>query len=328
MTLFFSAPQTRAGILTELHNTGQQPIPALVTEITTADIPGLGAAIDAAIAVALPPAFASAFPPAFDAAFPPALEDAFPIIATALAGTGLHVQTSGALLTTRIRPRLVQVSDYFLGGTVSSGQIGQIGWSLVGLGTPAATRANGGFSINVNTRLNVATSNVSGDRTSLVLGETESRQVMRPTDLDIMQCCWGFSLSNKRVFFGLSENFALAPAAMNNAIGIFYDSAVSPNYQIISRAASAGAPVVTSSAVPASTAELITIRRIADDNYEFYVGNTLIGTILAGVADTTSMNVGFRVETLAASAASLSVGYFGLQANGASALDDDNFLQG
>lgn len=47
MTLFFSAPQTPENTLTELHNTGQQPMPALVKDLEIADVEGLSAALAA-----------------------------------------------------------------------------------------------------------------------------------------------------------------------------------------------------------------------------------------------------------------------------------------
>lgn len=320
MTLFIAAPQTPAGVLTELHNTGQQPMPALVKAVEAADVAGLDTAFDAA--------FAAAFPPAFDLAFPPALEEAFPVIATALAGTGLHVQSSGALLTTRIRPRLVQEWDYFIGGTNLSGAIGKLGWTLAGNGTPTATRGNASFSANVGSRIQIQTSAVIADRACLLLGDTETRQILRPENLNILQACMTNTLTTRRIFFGLSDNFAAVPTAMVNCLGFYFDSAVSPNWQLLTRASSVGAPAITATPPGSAASELVTLMRLADDNYEFYSGNTLIGSILAGVADNVAMGLGFRVETLAASAASINLGYFGLQAIGASSLDDDNFLQG
>jgi hypothetical protein len=244
-----------------------------------------------------------------------------------LAGTGIHVASNQ--LTTRIRPRLVQLCDYFIGGTAVSGSIGQLAWTLLGSGTPAVARGNSFFSTATTAnRITLSTSSVIGDRSCLMLGDTETRQVLRPTELGIVQALWATPLGNRRLFFGLSDNFATAPAAMVNGIGIYYDSALSPNYQLIARAASVGSPSNTGVAVPGSTAELVTMLRVADDNYQFYVGNTLIGTILAGVPDTGGMNIGFRAEALAASPATWTIGYFGLQLAATGAFDDDNFLQG
>lgn len=250
--------------------------------------------------------------------------DALPAL---LAGTGLH--NSNDVLTTRIRPRLVQLSDYFVSGGNASGSIGQLGWSLLGNGTPAITRFNGNFGTSsVTNRITLQTSAAINDRSSLLLADSETRTIMRPTELNILQACVALpSLLNKRVFFGLNDNFAAPPAATLNCLGFLWDSAVNANWQIVSRELNGGVPVVTT-VPPSGAPQLLTIMRLGDDVYQFYIGNTLVGTISAGVADATGMAVGFQVTTLAVASATLAIGYFGLQAVGGNALASDDFLQG
>ncbi len=241
---------------------------------------------------------------------------------------GIGMTRVGIALTPRLRPRKAQVQDYFMSGNTTSGSIGALGWNLLGTGTPSYIRGNATV-MGASSRGEITTSAVANDRTVLTLGETETRDIIPPTDLDFLQCVVNqdATLTSKRFFFGLMGTFATEPATAVDCLGIYYDSAVSPNYQIIARAGSAGSPTNTGVAVPSATAELLTILRLADDSYEFYSGNTLLGTISAGVADATAMNVGFRVETLTAAARHVNVGYFGMSARASAAFDDDAFLE-
>jgi hypothetical protein len=228
----------------------------------------------------------------------------------------------------RQRPRAPQFRDYFASGNAASGAIGSLGWNLLGTGTPAYSRTNASFAVATSQRCQLATSGSANDRSCLLLGETETRQILRPTDINILQCVWSFNaaLTNKRMFFGLNDDFGNAAASMVNGIGIYYDSAVSPNYQIISRSASSGSPTVTALAVPSNTSELISIVQPTAGTFVFYSGNTALGSITSGVA-ATGMGVGFRLETLTGSAKSQNIGYFGLDCVGGGALDDDTFLE-
>src|SRR5688572_26906760 len=246
-------------------------------------------------------------------------------LADSLRGVGLS-QVGGKLLT-RQRPRSAQLRDYFLSGTNTSGSIGALGWNLLGVGTPAYARSNPTVMGSSNRGL-LSTSGATNDRTCLVLGETESRDILSPTDLNNCQCVWNFNagLTLKRVFFGLLDSFANEPSAANDCLGIYYDSAVGANYQIISRSGGAGIPTNTAVAVPSNTAELITIHQHTPGSFRFYTGNTLLGTISSGISGS-AMNVGFRVETLTAATRSINIGYFGLDATAGGAYDDDAFLE-
>jgi hypothetical protein len=250
-------------------------------------------------------------------------------LATHLRGAGLTVDSSGNLAV-RQRPRYVQLRDFFITGTAASGSIGALGWNLLGSGTPAAARLSITTTIGNSGKLALSTSSLANERSVLTLGETETRDVAVATDLKILQCVWNHDniLTNKRVFFGLMGTFAAEAAAAVDCLGIYYDSAVSPNYQIIARASSVGSPTVTATAVPANSAELITIYQPTAGTYQFYTGNTLLGTISSGVP-TAAMNLGFRIETLSAASKTVNLGYFGLDALpvATTAFDDDTFLE-
>ena len=250
-------------------------------------------------------------------------------LAEHLRGTGLTVTSTGKL-TLRQRPRLPQLQDYFASGNTTSGSIGALGWNLLGSVGGSYTRLNPTTFGSTN-RGALTTTALINSRACLTLGETEARAVVDPATCQILQCAWNMnnSLSTKRVFFGLNDNFANDPAAAVNCLGVYYDSAVDTHYQIIARSGSAGSPTVTTRTVPASTAELMTIWQNPVGTFSFYFNGTLLGSISSGVP-TAAMNVGFRVETLAvATAKVVNVGYFGLEASVAtnSSFDDDAFLE-
>lgn len=249
-------------------------------------------------------------------------------LAPLLRGTGLTVASNK--LQPRQRPRSMQIKDHFVGGATTSGAIGALGWNLLGSGTPVYSRIGAsGSSLSSSSKAQLTTSASTNDRTVLCLGETESRTILAPSEITIAQCTWNHNavLTSHRVFFGFSADFAVNSAAVSDCIGIYYDSAVSPNYQIIARAGSVGSPTMTSAVVPSNTAELVTIMQPTAGTFQFYIGNTLIGTIASGIP-TNALNVGVRLETLTTAARTVRLGYFGLECNGiAQANDDDTFLE-
>jgi hypothetical protein len=247
-------------------------------------------------------------------------------LAPMLRGVGLTVDASGKLA---VRPRLrsPQLQEYFISGNNTSGSIGSLGWNLLGTGTPAATRTTGTFTFRT---LDIDTSNVANNRTVLALGETEARGVALPSEHTIIQAAWNNNAdtANVRRFFGFSSNLGTEPSTVAECLGIYYDSAVSANYQLISRVGSAGAPVDTGVPVPSTTAvELFSMVRNGT-TWAFYIGNTLIGSVVSsGIV--AGCNVGFRLETLTAAAKRWRLAAFlaGGDLSGPGSLDDDNFLE-
>lgn len=244
-------------------------------------------------------------------------------------GVGMTVNALGKL-SPRPRPRLVQLRDQFITGGTTSGNIGQLNWNLLGAGTPLATRSSITSTLGNSEKVVLETSATINDRTVLCLGDVETRAVVVPSEVKILQTVGRIpSLVTRRWFFGLQSNFATEPSAAVNALGIYYDSAVSPNYQIIARSSSVGTPTVTSAVVPTNVSELLTMYQRIAGTFEFYSGSTLIGSISSGVP-TTPINLGYRLETLAAGVRSCHVGAFFMHAEcdaTANASDDDTFLE-
>lgn len=249
-------------------------------------------------------------------------------LAAHLRGVGLTVDTLGKLRPRR-RPRLVQMTDYFKAGNAASGSIGELGWNLLGTGTPAYARADASFSSTVRNAL--TTSAAANDRSVLSLGETETRDVATAAQVTILQSAVRLpALTSIRFFFGLQGTLATEPSAAADSLGMYFDSAVGSNWMLISRSGSAGSPVNSGVAVPADTGVLVTIHQATSGAFSFYAGNTRLGTISTGIS-TAAANLGFRLETLTTAAKTARIAYFNLEADpgvgSASVFDDDSFLE-
>jgi hypothetical protein len=227
------------------------------------------------------------------------------------------------------RPRDLVLQDWFVGGNTTSGSIGGLGWNLLGAGTPAVTRTS--QSLGSGGKLQLATTAAANDRTTVCLGETEARTLTKCSEVNLCQAIWNFGAVTtlKRVFFGFATNFATAPAAAANSLGIYYDSAINGNYQIIARVGSAGSPIDSGVTATDATDHLLTIRQAAPNTFTLYKGSTLLGTYSGSAAvSALPMNVGFRLETLTTAIKSHQVGYFGLHCLGVTGVfDDDEFLK-
>jgi hypothetical protein len=252
--------------------------------------------------------------------------------ASAARGVGLtvagSVTTSPSMTTLSVRPRLRRplMQDYFVGGNLVTGSIGALGWNLLGTGTPVVSRNNGNF----NTRtLNLDTSASSGNVSALVLGDTLTRGVANPVEMTIIQGSWDFNndLATVRRFFGFSSDFGADPTGVVSGLGIIQDSTLGPNYYLIGRSASAGAPIDTGVPVPANTGELVSMVKPGgsqSNTWSFYSGSTLLGaTDQLGA----NMNLGFRVETLTAGSKRWRLGGFLATGDIVGTLDDDSFLE-
>lgn len=255
-------------------------------------------------------------------------------LAPLLRGIGLTVNSSNQLQV-RVRPRKCQIQDFFLTGPGAGATvgIGKLNWNLLGSGTPAIARS-ATTGVTSTSKLSLVTTATSGHRSSLLLGSAENQGIALPTDLTILQCAVNFngSLATKRFFFGLQGDFSQEPSAATTTLGIYYDSAVSPNWQIVARNGATGSPVVTSLAVNAANSHLLTMYQSAAGTWEFHASHTTQADVTLGSISTnipTAVgNIGFRNETLAASASTMRLGYFGMTSETlAGVYNDDTFLE-
>lgn len=235
--------------------------------------------------------------------------------AAALRGTNLIVNANGTL-SPFPRPRRMWDWDYFWTGGVTSGTIGRMGWNLLGSGTPAYTRITA--SLFNSAKAALTTSAVANNRSVLCMGEAENRACSNPRDYFEVEIIWRQNnmLANKRAFFGWSTNMATDPLAVNTSFGIVYDSAISPNYLLISRSGGVGVPIDTGRVVPANSGELVAFAQQASDptQYQVWLGASTLTFVLLGTITAPNFvgNHGFRTETLAAAVTGIEPGYWGV----------------
>lgn len=248
------------------------------------------------------------------------------VFAPLLRGVGLVVD-GGSKLRPVARPARAEIVERFYCGNQTSGSIGELGWYLLGVGTPAYSKSSSNMGSG-GLRGTVSTSGATNDRSTLCLGFTESTTVLQPSALDVWQI--GVRLeatATNRMFVGFTDNFANSPAATADCIGILYDSAVSPNWQTVARIASVGTPVITSFAAVAGTPFMLTaVRNTATGSVALYAGSTLLGTITSSQFTQSGMlNVGYSQTTLAASSASYRVGGAWFRSVDLGGIYDDDF---
>jgi hypothetical protein len=145
----------------------------------------------------------------------------------------------------------------------------------------------------------------------------------------ILQCVTSFAanLATKRFFFGIHDDFASTPSTASSCLGFWYDSTVSPNWQILARSGGVGTPTVSAVVVPSDTAELLTMYQPTVGTFQFYSGATLLGSFSSGVPSDVS-NIGFAVYNTTTTARNHRIGYFGLVTTAlGGAFDDDSFLE-
>lgn len=227
------------------------------------------------------------------------------------------------------RARQLEVQDFFLSGGTTSGTIGALGWNLGGVGTPAVTR--GGVSIDGTAKLSLTTSGAANDRSSLTLN-AETNTVATPEDVFLLQGLFDFNsdLTNKRVFFGFGDSMAVAPASQANNLGFLFDSGVSAtNIYTIHRFGSSGTATDSGFAAASAAGQMFTIWQVTPKVYELRIGGTVVATIPQNLnVSTLPLNVGWRLETLTASAKTIRIGYFGMSSvTLGGPYDDDEFLK-
>lgn len=237
-------------------------------------------------------------------------------LATALApnlrGMGLTVDTNHNLQV-RPRPRKYIMQDFFITGNTTSGSIGAFGWNLLGVGSPSIVNVSGG-SLTAR-KFSIQTSSSINDTAILCMGSVTTIARVNMQNIQLLQAAgiMGNELTSKRWFFGGMADMAAEPSVATDCFGLMYDSALGTDYKIINRVGSVGVPVSTGVTVPINSNELLSIYLPdGSSTWLFYSGNTLIGSVAAAVS-TASLNLGWRLQTLAAASKIYRPIYFGLE---------------
>lgn len=246
-------------------------------------------------------------------------------LAPQLRGVGLTVDVNNKLAPVP-RPRTLSLQDYFIGGTLTSGNIGTLGWNLFGTGTPAISLISGNLG---NRMVRLTTTAGATDSAILCLGASVTGSICQPGDANRVQASMRLpALTSRRVFFGFSSDFSVSPAAAAECLGIMFDSTVSAsNWLRVSRSASAGAPADNGIAALNNSRELITIYQPTSGVFQLYSGNTLLGTLNTNIS-ASALNLGFAVYNTTTTVATGDFGAFNFYAPAiAGVLDDDAFLE-
>jgi hypothetical protein len=235
-----------------------------------------------------------------------------------LRGDGLLLDPSGTL-DPLSRPSRFYEWDYFL-ESITSPRIGRMKWSLLGSGSPTIASFN--WSSLISPRIRIDTSANANDRACLVLGETEARTMCTPLEFENVSIIWraGTPITNKRAFFGWSDDFSLDPLAANNALGINFDAQVSPGFQLISRAG--GITIAVEDAQLASLPDgigsqlqAVTIVQSSTGRFDFY-SNQFGSEVMTAIGSLESpgfaANHGFRSETLAAVSERMDIAFWAM----------------
>lgn len=235
------------------------------------------------------------------------------------------------------RPRHCYDWDWFLSGGLTQSTIGRMGWTLSGTGTPSVVRVNSSY--NNTSKVQVSTSATSGDRTTVTLGNTESRQMCSPLEFDNVVSLARIAIpaTAQRSFIGWSDDFSVDPLAANNALGFNFDTSVSPYLQVISRIGGVDvSPPYTAldiGVVRSNVGQYFVIIQDEDSpgQFDFYANSINLGapTTPIFIARLHSPgfdgNHGYRVETLANAVCRIDLAYWGMNSDdlsGVMASDD------
>jgi hypothetical protein len=246
-------------------------------------------------------------------------------LAPLLRGIGLTVDSNNKLAPVP-RPRTLQLQDYFIGGTLTSGNIGTLGWNLFGTGTPAISLISGNLG---NRMVRLTTTSGATDSAILCLGATAAGSICQPGDVNRLQASMRLpALTARRVFFGFSSDFSVSPAAAAECLGVMFDSTISAtNWLRVARSASTGAPADNGIAALNNSRELITLYQPVAGTYQLYSGNNLLGTLNTNIS-VSALNIGIAVYNTTTTAANADFGAFNFYAPSiGGVLDDDAFLE-
>lgn len=242
-----------------------------------------------------------------------------------LGGVNLTTDDAGRL-SPCARSRRFFDWDWFCTGNEVSGQIGRMGWTLLGTGTPAYTRLSSPLSGVAKARL--STSATTAHLSTLTLGQAANRLIANPLDVPSLQWAWRMSgsVATKRAFFGWNSNLNNNPNTNNaNVFGVFFDSGLSPNYFILNKNGNASSfPIDTGVVVPANAGQLFTMVKTfaGPKTYDIVLATDEGGIVnerylaqdvnLAAPTAGYTANLGFFVQTLSNAVTSLELGYWSM----------------
>jgi hypothetical protein len=202
--------------------------------------------------------------------------------------------------------------DFFAGGSLASGVIGELGWRSSGTTSASANNGESGASI---------TTTASSGNTGYVYLATN---VVHLSPLykftAILRCNPGELVQNK-LKCGFPDGAGLGDGDKIDVNGIYFHATnigSAANWFAVSRSASVETSIDTGIAVGTTTASFKIVRRTTSqdgvNDIRFYINDSLVATITTNIPST-ELYPGFVVETSEAVAKSITARYFYIRQN-------------
>ncbi len=217
----------------------------------------------------------------------------------------------------------VDLKDDFIGGSLESGEIGELGWM-----STAGTITNvGGDALTHPGTKNLDTSAVINTIIKLFIATAPSASQMSPEgNFDITFIIRPKTNTNQELRVGLSVDLGDAPPA--SGIYFLHDTnatssetgganPTTANWVCITRSGSISTLTNTGVACTADTWYKLRIRRISSSSIEFFINGVSVGIHSTNISNAT-MTTGINLENLEALSKTVDIDYFRLKIDGLS----------
>jgi hypothetical protein len=204
-------------------------------------------------------------------------------------------------------PTLLVVEDEFSGGGITSGSIGDIGWTETS--SAAGTNSLQAGGVGRGSVFRLATGAVSGNNKRLHLGNTASDPIVVPTAVDRFRWCVRIpTITTVTVRLGLMQDVS---AASGGTAGVFleFDPSGNAAWRAFTRQGSTSStPAVLGSAVVAGNWYYGEVRRRTTTAWEFSLNGSAFSAITTNLPST-ACNFGALLQTGAAAARNVDFDY-------------------
>lgn len=203
-------------------------------------------------------------------------------------------------------PNLLEVSDRFLSSGVSSGSIGNVGWTETN--SAAGTNLRVAGALNKPGVFRQVTGAVSGNNKRLHLGLNASDGTIAPGTFDRFSFLVAIpTITTVLVRLGLAQDLSAAGGGTAGAYFEF-DPTLSANWRTVTRQASVSTANASAIAVTAGNWYLLDARREDSGNWVFSI-NTAAAFTHSTNQPSTACSFGTLLQTVTAAARNLDLGY-------------------
>jgi hypothetical protein len=205
-------------------------------------------------------------------------------------------------------PTFLELEDEFLGGGITSGTIGNIGWTETS--SAAGTNSLQAGGVGKGSVFRLTTGAVLGNNKRIHLGATASDPIILPTSSDRFRFCVRIPIiTTVTVRIGLMQDVSAAAGGTAGAF-VEFDPASAATWRGITRQASVSStPAVLGSAVIVNNWYFIEVRRRPSGTVWELLLNGNAAVTLTTQLPTTACNFGALLQTGAAAARNLDFDY-------------------